>query len=232
MTPEELRESCGKMNIILDDVMMRRLDVYSALLREWNEKINLTAITDPSGICEKHFYDSIIPLSMCDIQGKAADVGTGAGFPGLVWKIVREDLHVTLIEPTGKRCRFLEEVIRGLQLKDVTVVNERAEEHVKDHREEYDAVTARAVANMRMLSELCIPLVKKGGLFIAMKGMRGEEEAREAEKAVKILGCSEPEIRKYELPDGDRRVNLILRKEKATPQLYPRNYGTIKKKPL
>ena len=232
MTPEQLKKSCEQWNLDPDAEMMEQLDVYSRLLREWNEKFNLTAITDPEEIIEKHFYDSLVPLSLCEIQGTFADVGTGAGFPGLVWKIARKDLEAVLIEPTAKRCRFLEEVIRTLHLEHVTVVNERAEEHVRNHREEYDCVTARAVANMRVLSELCIPLVKKGGIFLAMKGAGGEAEAAEAEHAVHVLGCSAPRICRYELPGGDARVDLILTKERKTPEIYPRNYGTIKKKPL
>lgn len=232
MTPDQLRKSCETINIILTDQMMSQLETYAALLKEWNEKINLTAITETGEIYEKHFYDSLIPLSMCEIQGSAADVGTGAGFPGLVWKIARPDLNVSLIEPTGKRCRFLEEVIHVLKLENITVFNERAEEHVREHREEYDVVTARAVANMRVLSELCMPLVKTSGIFLAMKGSQGETEAAEAEKAVKTLGGSEAEIHRYQLTQGDSRVNLLVRKVRKTPETYPRNYGTIKKKPI
>ena len=212
MTPDQLRKSCETINITLTDQMMSQLETYAALLKEWNEKINLTAITETGEIYEKHFYDSLIPLSMCEIQGSAADVGTGAGFPGLVWKIARPDLNVSLIEPTGKRCRFLEEVIHTLKLENIKVFNERAEEHV--------------------LSELCMPLVKTGGIFLAMKGSQGETEAAEAEKAVKTLGGSEAEIHRYQLTQGDSRVNLLVRKVRKTPETYPRNYGTIKKKPI
>lgn len=232
MTIEEFIEKSEALNIPMSADTVAKLEKYAALLAEWNEKINLTSITEKEAVFEKHFYDSILPLAQYDLQGSACDVGTGAGFPGLVWKIVRPDLHVVLVEPTGKRCTFLKEVINALSLTDVEVVNRRAEEHVQEHREEYDAVTARAVANLRVLSELCIPLVKQGGLFIAMKGMQGRTEAEEAKHATALLGAELVTIQDSSLSSGDSRVNLYYRKTKATPAKYPRNYGQIKKKPL
>lgn len=215
-----------------DDLQRQKLDVYAGLLIEWNRNMNLTAITEPQEIWEKHFYDSLLPLREVRLNGKAADVGTGAGFPGLVWKIMVPDVHMTLIEPTGKRCRFLEEVIRTLELKQVCVENCRAEEYAAEHRESFDFVTARAVANLRVLSELCLPLVRKDGLFIAMKGSKGRQEAEEAEHACKELGAVLENIQDIVLPGADARVNLFYRKTKLSPGKYPRNYGQIKKKPL
>lgn len=227
MNLAELQQYGNDNGTEISDHMCDQLNQYMELLIEWNQKFNLTAVTDPEEIIARHFCDCIIPLCTFDVQGCAADVGSGAGFPGLVWKIVRPDLEMTLIEPTGKRCTFLKEVIRQLQLQDIQVVNERSEDHAKNHRESYDTVTARAVANLRVLSELCLPLVKKGGSFIAMKGSRGNEELQEAAHALKVLGGEAEEIR-----NSDSGINLLIRKRVHTPLQYPRSYGQIKKKPL
>ena len=228
----ELTEKCRNIGIDLDEQKIHALKRYMELLTEWNEKINLTAIKEPAEIIEKHFYDCILPLSSGLISGRCADVGSGAGFPGLVWKIVHPDLKMVLIEPTGKRCTFLQTVIRELDLRETDVVNERSEDYVKTEREAFDTVTARAVANLSVLSELCIPLVKKGGIFAAMKGSAGEAEATEAEHAMKVLGASLKTVQKASLENGDERVNLFYVKTAHTPPEYPRNYGRIKKKPL
>ena len=232
MTIQELIEKAAELQISLSETQVKQLEQYAQLLVEWNEKMNLTAITEHGEILEKHFYDSILPLGKGKIFGKVADVGTGAGFPGLVWKIVKPELDVSLIEPTGKRCTFLQEVINQLHLENIHVYNTRAEEQVKTDREMYDVVTARAVANLRVLSELCIPLVKVNGLFLAMKGVQGNAEAKEAEHATKVLGVELEETQDTSLYTGDMRVNLYYRKLSHTPQQYPRNYGQIKKKPL
>lgn len=223
----------GKENgVIITDEMLGQLEIYMDLLISWNEKFNLTAISRPEEIIERHFCDCIVPLTEFDISGSAADVGSGAGFPGLVWKIVCPDLEMTLIEPTGKRCTFLNEVINRLGLKKIKVVNERSEEHVKENREAYDVVTARAVANLRVLLELCLPLVKTGGSFIAMKGNRGEEELREATNALKLLGGRTEAVKTASVGGQDAGMNILIRKDSTTPARYPRNYGHIKKKPL
>lgn len=231
MTPQELKKECQKRNVEVKDEMLKKLSLYADLLKEWNAKMNLTAIDEKEEVYEKHFYDSILPLDQ-KIQGKIADVGSGAGFPGIVWKIVREDLDVSLIEPTGKRCTFLNEVIQELKLENIHVFNERAEEHVKQHREEYDVVTARAVANLRVLSELCVPLVKKDGIFLVMKGNHGDLEVQEAEHAIKELKIELEDRKEETLLNGDEREIFVFRKKEETPFKYPRNYGSIKKKPL
>lgn len=223
---------CRINGIEMDQTAVSKLEVYMDLLREWNEKINLTAITEPEEIIEKHFFDCVLPLSENLIHGRTADVGSGAGFPGIVWKIVKPDLSMVLIEPTGKRCTFLNAVIRQLELNDIRVVNERSEDFVKQEREAFDTVSARAVANLRVLSELCLPLVRKGGIFAAMKGSAGTEEAQSAQHAMKILGASLEKVQECTLPSGDSRVNLFYRKKADTPPEYPRNYGRIKKQPL
>lgn len=231
MTSEEFIIECKKRNITISPEMMEQFILYADLLKEWNAKMNLTAIDEREEVFEKHFFDSILPLND-SIQGKIADVGTGAGFPGIVWKIVRPDLDVSLIEPTGKRCKFLEEVISQLKLENIHVYNERSEEHVKQHREEYDVVTARAVANLRVLSELCCPLVKKDGIFLTMKGSHGDEEVLEAKNAIDKLGMKLTSREETSLTNGDPRQIFTFKKIKETPMMYPRNYGQIKKKPL
>jgi len=194
--------------------------------------MNLTAITEYEEIIEKHFYDCLLPLKNVGLSGKVCDVGSGAGFPGLVWKIVNPEVEFVLVEPTGKRCTFLNEVINQLGLEKITVINKRAEEYVLEEREVFDYVTARAVANLRVLSELCIPLIKVNGMFVALKGMHGDEEAEAAKHAMDVLGAELVNKENTNLDEGDNRVNLYYKKVKATPNEYPRNYGRIKKKPL
>ena len=204
---------------------------YAQLLEEWNAKFNLTAIEEREEVYEKHFMDCLIPLTLVTLSGSVCDVGSGAGFPGLVWAIARPELSITLIEPTGKRCTFLEEVKRQLKLSNVTVLNRRAED-CRDLRESFDAVTARAVANLSVLSELCVPLVKIGGRFVPLKGPKGEEELKEAQFALNKLGCSDNRAIRYTLSDNEVRNLIVCEKRSATPGKYPRNYGQIKKSPL
>lgn len=232
MTEKELHIRAKALGITLTDTMLEKLRLDARLLLSWNEKINLTAIKTEAAVYEKHFLDSLLLLSQWDIQGQLLDVGSGAGFPGVVLAVARPDLYVTLLEPTGKRCVFLTEVKKQLQLERVTIEQARAEDFVKEKREQYDCVTARAVAPLPILAELCIPLVKVGGLFLAMKGAQGEAEADRAGEAYRRLGCDEPLRKSAVLSESGMRVNLGARKVKKTPPLYPRPYGTIKKKPL
>lgn len=231
----ELRElkSVGKEHgLDISDTMMEQFDRYARLLIEWNEKMNLTAIVEYDKIIEKHFYDSIMCLFQEDIKGCVADVGSGAGFPSLPMKIVRPDLKIVIIEPLQKRCTFLNAVVEALGLKDVQIINERAEDHAKQKREAYDVVCARAVANMSMLSELCIPLVKKGGMFIALKGSDGYNELNKAQNALQKLGVELKRSYDNQLLDGSMRINFYFSKVKHTPMMYPRPFAKIKKNPL
>lgn len=232
MTFQELKIEAEKRNIILTDEMLEQLKMYADLLVEWNEKFNLTAITEIEEIIEKHFYDSLLMNIYLKDKTSIADVGSGAGFPGMVLAIANKDKNFTLIEPTGKRCTFLEEVKKQLHLSNVTIVNKRAEDCVKIYREIFDVVTARAVANLPVLAELCIPLVKVGGCFVSMKGSQGKEEAVTARYAFQVLGSKEPIVKEDQLTNGDERVFVIGEKEKSTPNKYPRAFGQIKKKPL
>lgn len=231
MTIREFKKKLLESNIVLDDDQLYKFERYTQLLLEWNEKFNLTSITEKDEIYEKHYLDCLLAMPE-KLSGKVVDVGTGAGFPGVVWKICRPDIELTLVEPTGKRCIFLEEIVRKLHLTDVTVVNERAEDYVKDHREEFNYATARAVANLPVLLELCLPLVRVGGEFIAMKGSNASEELQSSGNAMTVLGGKLISLGVTELNKETTRYNLVIKKETNTPVKYPRVYAQIKKKPL
>lgn len=217
--------------IVLSEQQMKQFDIYAQMLVEWNQKMNLTAIVEEAAIFEKHFLDSILPSFDVAIQGSLCDVGAGAGFPSIPLKIVYPNLDVTIVEPLGKRITFLTALCEALGIV-VQLENVRGEDYAKDHREAFDIVTARAVANLPMLSELCIPLVKKGGCFLAMKGANGLEEYELGKHAIQVLGCKLDQIYHKELSDGSKRMNFVFHKEKATPHKYPRAFAQIKKHPL
>ncbi len=206
-------------------------ELFATRMAQYNERINLTRILQPEDIEDKHFIDCLQVATLPFMTGKVCDVGSGAGFPGLVIAIVRRDVSVTLIEPTEKRCKFLREIARELHLDNVTVVNGRAEELArKEHREVYSCVTARAVASLSTLLEYCLPLCKKGGKTVAMKG--SIEEPKDGKTACEVLGGVFNEEIKYSLPQGDERRLFIFDKVRKTPSEYPRNGGRIAKKPL
>lgn len=208
---------------------------YYELLVETNKVMNLTAITEPEEVAVKHMVDSLLAYED-GMQGKTlVDVGTGAGFPGVPLKIYCPSLKVTLVDSLGKRLRFLEQVINELGLKGIRCEHLRAEDagRSKKHREQYDYVTARAVARLSVLSEYCLPLAKKGGQFIALKGSRFAEEIEEGEAAVKILGGKIISAEPVKLPGlDDGRAIIKIAKIKATPAQYPRKAGTPEKQPL
>ena len=208
---------------------------YMELLVEWNEKLNLTAITEPEEILEKHFLDSLTTLLACKPKdgSKVLDVGTGAGFPGVPIKIVRPDLQVTLLDGSNKRLNFLGELCSELGV-ECRRVHKRAEEAGLDKamRENYDIVIARAVAQLRVLCEYCLPLVKMKGYFIAMKGPGANEELFEARNALDILGGDKVDITQVQLPNAGERNLIVVRKLSFTPKGYPRHGGTITKHPL
>lgn len=232
MTKSEFLNKLNEVGISLNDVQIKQLDEYASFLKEYNEKINLTAITEYEEVLDKHFYDSLLLSFNKDINGTLVDVGTGAGFPGVVLKIVYPNLKVILIEPIKKRCIFLEELINRLNLKDIEVINTRGEDYSNLHREVYDYVTARAVSNLNMLIEVCGALVKKNGYFIALRGSLGNDEIKQASKAIKEMGFEIEEIKDYELPDTSKRAIGYLKKTSMTPKKFPRQYSIIKKKPL
>ena len=229
--PAQFYQALEERAIVLDEQMKNQLDDYAAFLKEYNEKINLSAITEYEEVLDKHFYDSLLAMDG-KLEGTLVDVGSGAGFPGVVLKIVNPDLKVILIEPLHKRCVFLEELIAREGLADIEVVNARGEDYALSHREEYDYVTARAVSNLNALIEICGAMVKVKGSFIAMRGRDGHEELDKAAKAIREMGFVVESVRDEQLLNGDKRVIGCLRKERPSPRKYPRKYNIIKKSPL
>lgn len=221
-------------NIILNDEQIESYKTYSKLLQEWNKVMDLTAIDEEAQIVEKHFYDSLISAKYFKYENQTLlDIGSGAGFPGLVLAIAFPNLKITLLEPTLKRCNFLNEVIKVLDLSNVKVVNDRAENYIKEKRESFDLVTSRAVSRLNMLLELSIPFLTIQGTMIALKGKNANLELKEAENALKILNVKLLKNHEFKLPsEEENRSILLLKKEARTNIKYPRNYGTIKKKPL
>lgn len=216
----------------LEKSQIDAFEKYENLLLEWNEKFNLTAITKPEEIEEKHFVDSLEILKYFDLKNKTLlDVGTGAGFPGIVLAIAEPKLKVTLLESNGKKVSFLKEVISQLKLKNIDVVQGRAE--VLKQRENFDVVTARAVKELNILLEIAFHLVKVGGSLIAYKGSNGEEEVKKAAHALKALQASDVRVINYELPvSKDGRTLVEVKKNIHTIKKYPRDYSEIVKKPL
>lgn len=229
-----LKELAAEAGFIVDEKKAALFRRYAELLREWNEKMNLTAITEPDEIAVKHFYDSMLLLTVYDIPEGAAviDVGTGAGFPGVVLKIMRPDIKLTLLDSLNKRLVFLGEVLKELGL-EATCLHARAEEAARGNlRESFDLATARAVAALPVLSEYCLPFVKVGGAFVAMKGPSANEEASAAERAISLLGGKQEGVKEHHLPGGDVRLFVTVRKISQTPTKYPRPSGKIAKSSL
>lgn len=228
-TVVKFEELLKQQHIELTDKQKKQFEIYESMLVEWNEKMNLTSITDREGIYMKHFYDSLVFSFDIEVKGTLCDVGSGAGFPSIPLKIMYPELEVTIIETLGKRVTFLNELAKALDIK-INAIHARAEECTK-LRETFDFVTARAVANMPLLCELCIPLVKIGGKFIVMKGMSGKEELKESGKALRVLGCKVENV--YESHSEDMtRINIECVKVKPTPKGYPRAFAKMKKNPL
>ncbi len=221
----------NKCDIKLSTEQAERFNKLYEFLVEYNKNVNLTAITDFKEIVVKHFIDSVLPFNMIDIEENSSfiDVGTGAGFPSIPLMIVRPDLKCTMLEALNKRCVFLEKACELVGVK-ATVVHGRAEDYAKDRRECFDFATARAVANMSVLSEYCMPYVKVGGKFIALKSVN--EEIERADDAIKILGGKITNISDYKITNGDSRRLVVIDKLSHTPTKYPRNPSMIKKKPL
>lgn len=238
MNPEQFTLALAEKGIILDETQLKQYEIYLRLLREWNEKINLTAITEPDEVYLKHFYDSItlgFYMDFTEEEVHLCDVGAGAGFPSIPLKIAFPKLQVTIVDSLNKRITFLETLVAELGLKGVSCFHDRAETfgQNKKFRAQFDVVTARAVARMSVLSELCLPLVKKGGYFVAMKASSSQEELKDAERAIALLGGKLEEDLSFELPNdaGERHI-VKIKKTKETPKTYPRKAGTPNKNPL
>lgn len=227
---------CSAFGVEIDPDKEKKLNVYGNLLLEWNQKINLTAITEPRQVLYKHFYDCILLLKHTKVPENSfiADVGTGAGFPGMVLKIVRPDLNVTLIDSLKKRLVFLDQVIKETGLEGIETVHMRAEEagKSKKYRESFDLVTARAVARLPVLLEYCVPLLKSGGIFVAMKGPAAEEEIAVCKNALDLLSCGQPDIICETLPENEHRTFVKIKKISQTSPKYPRKPSDISKQPL
>lgn len=208
------------------------LDRYTELLVEYNKKVNLTAITEPEGIEDRHFIDSLLLAAQPEVRGRVVDVGTGAGFPGIVLKLFRPEIELTLMEPTGKRVDFLKYACAELGI-EAEFAKERAEEAARKRwRETFDTAVARAVADLPVLAEYCLPLVNVGGVFVAMKGSSAQDEAARGAGAVKKLGGEVAGTRAFTLPDSSARELIFCTKISHTPPAYPRNGGKIAKAPL
>ena len=235
MVTDILKPYLAEHGAPLSEQQLSQLEAYARLLREWNEKMNLTAIVDDEGIALKHFLDSLALLCHAEIPtgARVADVGTGAGFPGVVLKIARPDIELVLIDSLQKRLNFLEEVLSqtGLSAK---LVHARAEDagHDAALRESFDFVTARAVANLSVLTEYCLPLVRVGGVFAPMKTAEAEQEIAEAKPAIAALGGKVRSVQLYELPVCGGRSVVVIDKVQQTPPKYPRQGTKISKKPI
>jgi 16S rRNA (guanine527-N7)-methyltransferase len=219
----------------MSDGTLKALARYGALMADWNEKINLTAIVDAPGMADKHFYDSLLVLyHLGEDAASLIDVGTGAGFPGLVVAIARPDLAVTLADSLNKRILFLQTVVQTLGLTNVTCLHGRAEELAAQPglRQGFDLACARAVARMDVLSEYCLPFVKVGGRFLACKGPTGDQETEEAAAAIAALGGTKPVLHAHSLPSGDKRLIIEVAKTRPTPKKYPRRPGEAKRRPI
>ncbi|MCC5894347.1 MAG: 16S rRNA (guanine(527)-N(7))-methyltransferase RsmG [Alkalibacterium sp.] len=238
MTPEEFQTELNERNIPVTADKMRQFERYLELLQEWNEKINLTAITKKEEVYLKHFYDSLTAGLYVDFSKgvhSLCDVGSGAGFPSIPLKIIYPELKITIVDSLKKRIGFLETVVEELGLEGVYLYHDRAETfgQNKQFRATFDFVTARAVARMSVLAELCLPLVKKEGTFIAMKAAHAPEELNDAKKAIGLLGGKVRDDISFELPEeaGERHI-ILIDKKKETPNKYPRKPGTPNKSPL
>ena len=230
----DLVQRLEKIDIHLNDTQVNLFKQYFFLIQEWNERINLTAITSEEDIIEKHFFDSLLMAKVLPLDSQTLlDVGSGAGFPGIPLKIAFPNLQVTLLEPTNKRANFLNLAIEQLGLKKITVIADRAENLVKTKRESFDIVTARAVASLNILAELCIPLTKVNGFFLAMKGAKGLDELAASKTALSVLGCEVARIEEQALvTELDKRYNILIVKRKKTAPIYPRSFAQIKHRPL
>ena len=230
-----IKEKAQDIGIEVTEEQAQRFQIYAETLIEWNEKMNLTALKEPKEIAMKHFIDSLSIFNHIELtQGaKVIDIGSGAGFPGLPLKIHRRDIELTLLDSLQKRLKFLEELSKKLQLP-VNTLHARAEEAGKSAslRMKFDLVTARAVAPLNILCEYCLPFVRIGGVFLAMKGPNLGDELKQAENAIKILGCKLQAVKNFTLPDGSQRSILLIERSKKIAKEFPRHGSKIAKKPL
>lgn len=232
---ELLKNGALKLNITLDDTALDKFITYMDMLIETNKSLNLTAITEPEEVITKHFLDSLTACSFIPQGASVIDVGCGAGFPGLPVKMARDDISLTLLDSLNKRLAFIDSVIKETGISGARCVHARAEDGARDksHREKYDVALSRAVANMAVLCEYCLPYVKVGGLFLALKGPAAPEELKNADKAIKTLGGEIVEIAETAVPFTDLLHKIVIvKKIRPCPKEYPRKAGTPSKKPI
>ena len=231
-----LEKSLKKLNIEFNNEQIQKFNAYYELLIEWNNKINLTTITEYDDVVSKHFIDSILICGFIDLSGKKIiDIGTGGGFPGIPVKIISPDTDIVLLDSLNKRVNFLNEVISELKLEKIEAIHGRAEDlaHDKNLRGKFDYSISRAVANLSTLSELCIPFLKKGGTFISYKSENTDEEIKDAESAIKILGSKIERVEESIIPGNDiKRRFIVIKNIKQVDNRYPRKAGIPKKDPL
>jgi 16S rRNA (guanine527-N7)-methyltransferase len=230
-----LKNKAEESGINLNEQQIKNIDEYKNLILKWNKKVNLTRITETNEFVEKHVIDSLMITKHVEIKEGATiiDVGTGPGIPGFFLKMARTDIKLTLLETIRKKTDFLFEVVRKLNLKDIEILNDRAENAAKKYpyRENYDMAVARAVSSLNVLSELCLPFVKTGGIFVAMKGEKIEEEVRLAENSLDVMGGKIQDVKEYAVGEVNHKL-IIIKKENKTPEKYPRRPGIPEKKPL
>lgn len=234
---ELMDSACKNEGLIFNEEQYTKFIKYKDLIQEWNEKVNLTAITEDEEIIKKHFIDSIKIFKFDFLKNATSliDIGTGGGFPGIPIKIINEKINVVLLDSLNKRINFLNEVIKKLELQNIKTLHGRAEDFSKkiEYREKFDIATSRAVANMTVLSEFCIPYVKVGGYFIALKGPSIDEEILDAKNAIGTLGGKLDDIIKVQIEESDLKHNLVIvKKIKETPKQFPRKAGVVTKRPL
>ena len=234
MNIETFKAALSQYHIQLSDKQLQQFETYFHMLVEWNEKMNLTNITEKEDVYLKHFYDSLTLAFYHPLENQhICDIGAGAGFPSIPLKIVYPNIKVTIVDSLNKRITFLNALFEALGLEGVEAISARAEEYCQDHRESFDIVTARAVARFEILDELCLPLVKPNGYFIALKGSSGQEEFEIAKGGITKLGGKLERVEAFNLPQhDDQRMNFYIKKVKATPKAYPRAFAKIKKNPL
>lgn len=231
-----LRENATDYDIVISDDLAEKLEIYGRLLKEWNDKINLTAIKDDEGIAIKHFLDCLLVSKVAEFKDSMSiiDVGTGAGFPGLVIAAAYSNVNVTLLDSTGKKLKAVQNIAEEMGVKNVKIVHSRAEDAGKnpEFREKYDFATARAVAELRVLLEYTLPFIKKGGSFLSLKAAIAKEEIDGATKSLQTLGGKVEGTNDFTLPGGDKRVIINIKKISQTSPKYPRPSAQIAKKPL
>jgi len=237
MNQDKFIKEVKELGLEINEKKLNQLEKYYEMLIEYNKVMNLTGITEKEEVYLKHFYDSLTIAKIIDLKAETnlCDIGTGAGFPGIVLKIFYPNLKITLIDSLNKRINFLNEVIKELNLKDIETVHSRVEDFGKNskYRESFDIVTARAVSNLAVLSEYLVPLTKIGGNCICMKGNEIEEECNNAKNAIKILGGKISKIDTFKLPESNISRNIIvIQKTNKTPNKYPRKAGIPSKEPL